>query len=215
MKIEKKYERKAHSRFTKRTNLANASSIQRTDELRFIVAFSGIASANRCMTVLFLSISHSHSPPFLHPFVHPVSVSRWRERDCCRGGLEDEVRAAPRRRINRDRETRPLSHPPRSSSLLSSPSSVGRSTLQREPYLRLLCRASTSPRSPPLASPRHSRLTKWKNRDSEIYQQWENIKYNLISNIIYYIIDFKFWLIYVSHNAIVYKQEDSWKIVTR
>ena len=46
------------------------------------------------------------------------------ERDCDRGGMEDEVRAAPPRRINRDRETRPLSHPPRFLALLSSLSSL-------------------------------------------------------------------------------------------
>lgn len=72
------------------------------------------------MTALFLPISHSHSLPLPLPLSHSLVV----ERDCERRGMEDEVRAAPSRRINRDRETRPLSHPPRFLALLSSLSSL-------------------------------------------------------------------------------------------
>lgn len=115
------------------------------------------------MTVLFLPISHSHSPPFL-PFRSPclfLAVEReiateegWKTR-CARLLLGGSIETGRR-------DLFPTLRAPPRCSLLSSPSSVGRSTLQRGPYLRLLCRASTSPRSPSLASPRHSRLIKWK-----------------------------------------------------
>lgn len=150
---------------------------KRTDV--FAVVFSGMVSANRYMTVLFLPISHSHSLPLLLSLFYSLLV----ERNCDREGMEDEVRAAPPRRINRDRETRPLSHPPRFLALLSSLSSlIPSGALPRGPFLRLLIRASTSPHSLPLALPRRYPVIKPGNGNNKM---WKIAKF---LNIVYHIL---------------------------
>jgi len=115
---------------------------------RYHVSRNGISQPY--MTVLFLPISHSHSLPL--PLL--LSYSLMVERNCDWGGMEDVVRAALPRRINRDRETRPLSHPPRFLMLLSSLSSLIPSGIPSEgPFLWLLSCASTSLHSLLLALP--------------------------------------------------------------
>lgn len=95
------------------------SSIQRTDVtfycriFRNSISQPGVWRFSFCLSLILIL-------PLFSPFVLSLFLSFSLVERLLPGGVEDEVRAAPPRRINRDRETRPLSHPPRSSSLLSS-----------------------------------------------------------------------------------------------